>query len=185
MKRSITMSVGALVLSQLLAFTALAAPNSKCYSTGPLVEEGSGAETYVVQVLNNGQDGNVEAMIVAFDLNGQKTILQEEGFLVGPLASDSREIGVGGTEAFEIQVMLDGMAADKYVHDMAADNVLLGGFATTDDGEPVSALRLVHSEWTEMECQDFGLESMDTDGGAPEAPEEDAPEAPEEDTPQP
>jgi hypothetical protein len=183
MKRSITMSVGALVLSQLLAFTALAAP--KCYSTGPLEEEDSGTETYVVEVLNNGQGDNVEAMIVAFDLNGQKTILQEEGFLVGPLASDSREIGVGGTEAFEIQVMLDGMAADKYVHGMAADKVLLGGFAQAENGEPVSALRLVHSEWTKIECQDFGLESTDTDGGAPEAPEEDAPEAPEEDTPQP
>jgi hypothetical protein len=182
MKRSITMSVGALVLSQLLAFTALAAP--KCYSTGPLEEEDSGTETYFVKVLNNGQDDNVEAMIVAFDLNGQKTILQEEGFLVGPLASDFREIGVGGTDEFEIQVMLDGMTADKVVHGMA-DKVLLGGFAKAENGEPVSALRLVHSEWTKIECQDFGLESTDTDGGAPEAREDDAPEAPEDDAPRP
>ena len=51
MKRSITMSVGALVLSQLLAFTALATP--KCYSTGPLEEENSGTAEFFVKVLNS------------------------------------------------------------------------------------------------------------------------------------
>ena len=59
---------------------------------------------------------------------------------------------------------LDGKAADKS---------LLGGFAKDENGEPVSALRLVHSEWTEIECKDFGLGSTDAD--SLEAPGEDAP----------
>jgi hypothetical protein len=161
MKRSITMSVGALVLSQLLAFTALATP--KCYSTGPLEEADSGAVVFFVKVLNNDKDDNVQAKIVAFDLDGQKIILQEASLEVDPLSSAFREIGVERTDEFEVQVKLDGKAADKS---------LLGGFAKDGNNEPVSALRLVHSEWTEIECKDFGLGSTDTDGGGPEATEE-------------
>jgi hypothetical protein len=63
-------------------------------------------------------------------------------------------------------VKLDGKAADKS---------LLGGFAKNEDGEPVGAHRLVHSEWTEIECKDFGLGSTDTGGVNLEAPGEDAP----------
>ena len=152
MKRSMTMSVGALFLSQLLAFTALATP--KCYSTGPLEEEGSGVAIFFVKVLNNDQDNNVEAEIVAFDLNGNKVILQQESFEVGPLSSDFAELEVGGTAEYEVQVKLDGRAADKS---------LLGGFAKDENEELVAAHRLVHSEWTKIECEDFGLESTDTD----------------------
>ena len=164
MKRSITMSVGALVLSQLLAFTALATP--KCYSTGPLEEENSGTAEFFVKVLNNSKDDNVKAKIVAFDLDGQKIIVQEERLEVDPLSSAFVVLQVGGTDQFEVQVKLHGEAADKS---------LLGGFAKGANGEPISALRLVHSEWTEIDCKDFGLGSTGGDSESLEAPGEDAP----------
>ena len=146
MKRSITMSVGALVLSQLLAFTAMATP--KCYSTGPLEAQDSEIDTFFAKVLNNHKDDNVKAKIVAFSLNGTKEILQEEILEVGPQSSDFVELDVEGTVEYEVQVKLDGKAADK---------TLLGGFAKNENGELVAAHRLVHSEWTEIECKGFGL----------------------------
>jgi hypothetical protein len=181
MKRSITMSVGALVLSQLLAFTALAAP--KCYSTGPLTQEDPATDDYVVEVLNNGEDDTVEAVIVAFDLDdGPKTMLgAAQVLLVDPLHADDVVISdLGEIMTFEIQVKLDGMAEDKFMHgkpaDNVLDNVLLGGFAENGESE---ALRLVHSEWTEIDCQDFALVP---DEGVPEVPDEE-PEPPGEDAP--
>jgi hypothetical protein len=141
LKRSITMSVGALVLSQLLAFTAMATP--KCYSTGPLEEQGSGIVTFFAKVLNNDKDDSVRAKIVAFDLNGMKTIVEEESLEVNPQSSDFVTLEVGDTAEYEVQVKLYGTAADKS---------LLGGFAKNENGELVAAHRLVHSEWTEIEC---------------------------------
>lgn len=146
MKRLMTMSVGALVLSQFLAFAAMATP--KCYSTGPLEEEGSEIVVFFAKVLNNDPDHDVEAKIVAFDLNGEKLILQREKLEVGPLSSAFTELGVGGTAEYEVQVKLDGRAAD---------NSLLGGFAKDDNEELVAAHRLVHSEWTKIDCKVFGL----------------------------
>jgi hypothetical protein len=83
-----------------------------------------------------------------------------------PLSSGFVVLAVAETDEFEVQVKLDGKAADKS---------LLGGFAKLENGELISALRLVHSEWTEIECKDFGLGSTYTDEGGPEAGEEDAP----------
>jgi hypothetical protein len=151
MTRSMTMSVGALVLSQLLAFTAMATP--KCYSTGPLEEENSGIATFFVKVLNNDKDENVQAKIVAFDLDGRKRILREFTGALAPLSSDFLVLEVGGTDEYEVQVKLDGEAAD---------NSLLGGFAKNEDNKLVAAHRLVHSEWTVIDCKDFGL-ATDTD----------------------
>lgn len=152
MKRAMTMSVGALVLSQLLAFTAMAAP--KCYSTGPLEEENSGIATFFVKVLNNDKHENVQVKIVAFDLDGLKIILREFAGTLDPLSSNFLVVEVGGTDEYEVQVKLDGKAAD---------NTLLGGFAKNAKDELVAAHRLVHSEWTKIDCEDFGV-ATDTDG---------------------
>jgi hypothetical protein len=143
MKRSITMSVGALVLSQFLALTAMATSYSKCYSTGPLEEEDSGINAFFVKVLNNDKYDDVKAKIVAYDLNGEKTIIQEESLEVGPQSSGFVVLEVQGTDEYEVQVKLDGKAADKS---------LLGGFAKDEKDKLVAAHRLVHSEWTEIEC---------------------------------
>ena len=152
MKRAITMSVGALVLSLFLASTAMTTPksddDSECYSTGPLEEAGSGIATFWVKVLNNDKDDNVQAKIVAFNLDGTKIIHQEASLEVNPQSSSFVVLQVGGTAEYEVQVKLDGKAAD---------NSLLGGFAKNAKDELVAAHRLVHSEWTEIECKDFGL----------------------------
>jgi len=147
-----TLSVGALVLSQLLAFTAMAAP--KCYSTGPLEQQDSGIVTFWVKVLNNDKEETVQATIVAFDLDGPKRILREFTGALAPLSSDFLVLEVGGTDEYEVQVKLDGEAAD---------DSLLGGFAKNEDNQLVAAHRLVHSEWTAIDCEDFGLATA-TDG---------------------
>jgi hypothetical protein len=104
MKRAITMSVGALVLSLFLASTAMATP--KCYSTGPLEQAGSGIATFFVKVLNNDKDDNVQAKIVAFDLDGAKIILVETSLEVGPQSSDFYVLQVAGTAEYEVQGVL-------------------------------------------------------------------------------
>lgn len=105
MKRAITMSVGALVLSLFLASTALA--NSKCFSTGPLenaaeTETATASTAFTVKILNNDNEDDVDANIVAFrflDSNGEeprrKMFIEATSVEIPPLSSIARVILLG------------------------------------------------------------------------------------------
>jgi hypothetical protein len=149
MKRSITMSVGALVLSQFLASTVLAEP--KCFTTGPLENAAERSSTsFWVKVLNNNSNDAVKANVVAFNLNGQKTPINigVPEFEVAPLSSSYIVIEGLGVE-FTVEVQVDN-------GEPVTSNTLLGGFGKDASGNLVSAHRLVHSEWTRITCEAFG-----------------------------
>jgi hypothetical protein len=146
MKHSVTVSIGAIVLSQFLASSVLA--DTKCYTTGPL-ENFVPTQTveYLVKVLNNGDDDEVNARVVLFALNGTKTHVQTESFKVEELSSGFATLNTTGLLQYEVQVKLD---------DEQLQHVYLGGFGKDTNGELVAAHRLVNSEWSSLSCGRFG-----------------------------
>lgn len=159
MKRSIMVYVGILGLSQFLASAALAAGDgSLCYSTGPIDNEDGPervvfAEEVVVKVLNNSPSNNVTARILVSGLDGVKINIFDDSFSLPPQSSGVRIADIvqrpdnGTIFQYEIQVKLTG----------AASSALLGAFARNpNDNEQVASQRLVHSEWTEIPCSEFG-----------------------------
>lgn len=150
MKRSIMVSIGAFVLSQSLASMALATGfEAACYSTGPLDNEvTTPSDMFTTTVLNNDHDDGILATIVTYDLNGIKLlndVTLPPGLFIGSLSSESYSVDTSGKNRYEVQVKVIGKDVGS---------TLLGGFGTTAD-ELVSSHRLVHSEWTKIECRDF------------------------------
>lgn len=154
MKRSIVTHLGVLGLCQFFASAALA--TELCYSTGP-VENAMNlpgppptSTVVFVKVLNNSTSNSVDAKVLTFGLNGSKILQDEQAFTVAPQASGFIAPPVDEGRAvfqFEIQVKLTGDKPNK---------ALLGAFGTDKDGALVPSHRLVHTEWTEIRCSEFG-----------------------------
>jgi hypothetical protein len=153
-------SIGAFVLSQSLASMALASGfETACYSTGPLENEvTTPSATFTTTVLNNDHDDAIVATIVTYDLNGMllsgPKLLNDvtlPSLFVAPLSSTSYSVDTTVKNRYEVQVKVIGKDVGS---------TLLGGFGTDAADELVSSHRLVHSEWTKIECLDFerGLE---------------------------